>query len=686
MDHRNLSPVHLDPDYEPECNPSSNRPFASVLEARLARRGVLKGGLAAAMTTLFGGVALSGCNSSSSDGSDPVGGSTRLLGFEPVPVGEADTIVVPEGYSARVIGAWGDPILANGGVYPEFSLTNSGADQAAQIGSHHDGIHYFPIEGSSEDGLLVLNHEYIEPRFMHQDAQTQAGAGRNFGSGTVPFKEDGTRKDDQVLRELNAHGISVYRLQKDNAGAWSIVQGDQYNRRLTALTEMDITGPVRGSDWVKTKYSPAGLRTRGTLNNCGHGVTPWNTYMFSEENWAGYFVTRGDRPDSLSRYGVPQSTEASPRTSRYAWELAEGGADEYVRFDVTPGEGAATDDYRNEVHCFGWMVEFDPYDVTSVPKKRTALGRFGHEGVIFAPGMEGEPVVCYSGDDSTNEYIYKFVSAQPFYAATAGGYLLDSGTLYVARFNDDGTGEWLPLVYGLGPLTEENGFTSQADVLVRTRSAADLLEATPMDRPEWGAVDPNTREVYFTLTNNGGRSETFGPNPRVNNRWGQIVRWKEGNASNSATTFEWDLFVIAGPGDDSDFQGQGLTDDQTFVCPDGLWIDNDSRVWIQTDIGEGSQNRGDYAQFGNNQMLAADPRNGDLRRFLTGPVGQEITGVITTPDQRTMFINVQHPGATTSASDFAAGNYSSNWPDGGSSIPRSATVIITKDDGGVIGS
>lgn len=681
MDHQSLSPVQLDPDYEPDCNTSSNRPFASVLEARLARRGVLKGGLAAAMTTLFGGVALSGCNSSSSDGSDPVGSNPRLLGFEPVPVSESDTIVVPEGYTAKVIGAWGDPILANNGVFPEFSLTNTGADQAAQIGSHHDGMHYFPIEGSSEDGLLVLNHEYIEPRFMHQDLM-----GQEAGRGTVTFNQDGTRNDDHVLREMNAHGISVYRLQKDNAGEWSIVQGDQYNRRVTALTEMDIAGPVRGSDWVKTRFSPAGTLTRGTLNNCAHGVTPWDTYMFSEENWAGYFVTRGSRPESLSRYGVPQSTEASPRNSRYAWELAASGADEYVRFDVTPGEGSATDDYRNEPHCFGWMVEFDPFDPTSVPAKRTALGRFAHEGVVFAPAIEGEPVVCYSGDDSSNEYIYKFVSAQPYFKATAGGHLLDSGTLYVAKFNEDGSGEWLPLVYGVGPLTAANGFNSQADVLVKTRSAADAVGATKMDRPEWGAVDPNTREVYFTLTNNSGRSETDGPNPRANNRWGQIIRWKEGNPQNTATNLEWDLFVIAGPTDDSDFEGAGLTDDQIFICPDGLWIDDDSRVWIQTDIGEGSQNLGDYAQFGNNQMLAADPRNGDLRRFLTGPIGQEITGVITTPDQRTMFINVQHPGATTSNADFAAGNYNGNWPEGGNSIPRSATVIITKDDGGVIGS
>ncbi|WP_412535696.1 PhoX family protein [Marinobacter sp. MIT1358] len=235
-------------------------------------------------------------------------------------------------------------------------------------------------------------------------------------------------------------------------------------------------------------------------------------------------------------------------------------------------------------------------------------------------------------------------------------------------------------------MTAENGFSSQADVLVRTRSAADAVGATKMDRPEWGAVDPNTREVYFTLTNNSRREESDEANPRAANPWGHIIRWQEGNDSGTAMVFNWDIFLLAGPEDDSEFQNAGLDDDQKFVNPDGLWFDADSRLWIQTDISESVQNSGDFAQFGNNQMLAADPVNGVLRRFLTGPIGQEITGVVTTPDQRTMFINVQHPGATTSRDEFENGNLISHWPDGGNSIPRSATVVITKDDGGKIGS
>ena len=681
MDNQNTNPVHLDPDYEPMSNASNNTHFASILEARMARRGVLKGGLAAAMTGLFGGLALTGCGSSSS--SSETGVAPQLVGFKAIPVSDEDTIVVPEGYSAHVITRWGDPISANNGVFPEFDpLTNTGADQAHQIGSHHDGMHFFPIEGedpnegSSTDGLLVMNHEYIEPRFMHASA-----VGASLTRSQFPRIDSDNRDDDEVLKELNAHGVSVVRVQKGVNGTWSHVQGDSLNRRITGLTPMEISGPVRGTDWVKTKYSPTGTMTRGTLNNCAHGVTPWNTYMAAEENWAGYFVNTGLRPESQSRYGVRASGK-----SRYAWEDAQSRADEYVRFNATPGDGAATEDYRNEPHCFGWMVEIDPFDATSTPIKRTALGRFAHEGVVFAPAIEGRPVVCYSGDDARNEYIYKFVSAQPYHKATAGGYLLDSGTLYVAKFNDDGSGEWLPLVFGQGPLTPANGFDSQADVLVKTRSAADAVGATKMDRPEWGAVDPNTREVYFTLTNNSTRAETDAANPRAQSRWGHIIKWQEGSEDNTATTFNWDIFILAGPTDDSDFNGQPLNDDQIFNSPDGLWIDKDSRVWIQTDISESVMNTGDWEQFGNNQMLAADPRNGVLRRFLTGPIGQEITGVITTPDQRTMFINVQHPGATTTAAEFAAGNMKSEWPDRATNYPRSATVVITKDDGGIIGT
>lgn len=694
----NASVSTFDNGDEPCCNHSDNPTFASILETRLARRTILKGSLGAAMVGLFG-IGLSACGSDDNKKKDrnvPGGGEQPLLGFQPIPTSEADTIVVPPGYRYHVLAPWGTPIA---GTYPAFSINNTGAEQAMQVGMHHDGMHFFPIEGSSADGLLVMNHEYVEPRFLHASHRGKALSSSAFldASGEIWNNATSTaRNADEVLKELNAHGVTIVRIRKGIDGRWT-VQPDALNRRITGLTPMELTGPVRGDDKVKTKYSPSGTMTRGTLNNCAHGVTPWNTYMMAEENWAGYFHNNDAKPPrEHARYGV-----STANRGRYAWEKAEGGADEFIRFNATATGASATDDYRNEPNCFGWMVEVDPFDPNYVPKKRTALGRFAHEGVVFAPAQEGKPVVCYSGDDATNEYIYKFVSRKNFYAATAKtDNLLDEGTLYVAKFNDDGTGEWIPLIHGQNGLTAdaEIPFVSQADVLLNTRLAADVVGATKMDRPEWGAVDPKTFDVYFTLTNNTGRSEAneHAPNPRGPNQHGHIIRWTEAGGDPAATTFQWEIFVLAGDDGDSgvsknrgyDLKGDPLDASNIFSAPDGLWFDPAGRLWIQTDIGEGSQNSGIHKVFGNNQMLCADPVTGEIRRFLTGPLGQEITGVVTTPDMRTMFINVQHPGATTTPAQWAAGITRGSWPDHDplNLPPRSATVVIWKEDGGVIGS
>jgi uncharacterized protein len=679
MDTTDKAPLRESGD-EPMCNFSDNPTFSGVLKARLDRRDVLVGSLAAAVTGYFG-ASLLGLGSAPAQAATPAG----LLGFAPIPTSEADTIVVPPGYRTHVILPWGEPLT---GSHPAHSLDASGADQEIQVGSHHDGMHFFPIEGngphegSSTDGLLVLNHEYVEPRFMHA-----AAVGTEADLDALPMA-DGVREADQVLKEINGHGVTIARIRQGDDGAWAL-ERDPRNRRVTGLTPMEIKGPVRGSGLVKTKFSPEGTMTRGTLNNCAHGVTPWNTYLTAEENWAGYFRNddqedqKPNLPREHARYGV------NTGASRYGWELADSGADEFVRFDASSKGASAADDYRNEPNTFGWIVEIDPFDPNSTPVKRTALGRFAHEGVVFGPVTDGKPMVCYSGDDARFEYIYKFVSAEPYAAAASGGHLLDEGTLFVAKFNDDGSGEWLPLVHGQNGLTAENGFADQAEVLVNTRTAADFVGATKMDRPEWGAVDPKTGMVYFTLTNNSRRTQAQvdAANPRALNAFGHIIRWQEADDNHLGTAFEWDIFVIAGDQSQSrDLAGEALTDDNIFSSPDGLWFDRDGRLWIQTDISESAQNKGDHVIFGNNQMLAADPLSGEIRRFLTGPVGQEITGVVTTPDGKTMFINVQHPGATTTAQDFAAGMLNSHWPDGGDSYPRSATVVITKEDGGVIGT
>lgn len=655
---------------EPLSNRSSNAYFGDILERRLSRRGVLRGGLA----TVIAGLMATRLPLTQALAAN-AGAGSPTMGFNPVGISAADNVVVPEGYRVQSFIPWGTPIT---GDMPAFSLAASGEEQAHQVGSHHDGMHFFALNGSSTDGLLVLNHEYVEPRFLHA-----AASGLALDRDAFPQHEDGSRDADQVIKEMNAHGVSVVRVRANEQGEWEVVQ-DALNRRITAQTPMQLSGPVAGTEHLVTQYSPEGLMTRGTLNNCAHGVTPWNTYLAAEENWAGYFAnTDTDIDRRQSRYGIETRD-----TGRYQWHRADQQSDQFSRFDASSRGASPAEDFRNEPHAFGWMVEIDPMNPDSVPVKRTHLGRFAHEGVIFAPAVEGQPVVAYSGDDSRFEYIYKFVSRRPFDAATADGSLLDEGTLYVARFNDDGSGEWLALAPGQNGLTPENGFADLADILVNTRSAADHVGATRMDRPEWGAVDPQTGDVYFTLTNNTRRAEgdEHPANPRANNSFGHIIRWQE-EGTHAGERFAWDLFVLAGDQDDSrDLAGNALVEDNIFASPDGLWIDADRRVWIQTDISESEMNTGIYEVFGNNQMLVANPETGEIKRFLTGPVGQEITGVVTTPDQRTMFVNVQHPGATTTEEAFAEGRFTSHWPEGGSAIPRSATLVITREDGGIIGA
>ncbi|MGX9964201.1 PhoX family protein [Roseomonas sp. F4] len=675
-------PYDIEAGDEVPSNYSSNPRFAEIVEARLGRRGMLMGGLGAAIAGFIGAES----RTASAQGATPAaaGAQGPVIGFKPVPISPNDTVVVPEGYSVQVIIPQGTPL--NGQPAGKTVAEMTAAEQDAAIGAHHDGMHFFPIEGrepnqgSSTDGFLVLNHEYIEPRFMHARA-----VGLSMGSGRMPLV-DGVRDAEEVRKEIAAHGVGVVRIARQADGKWAVV-ADPRNRRITAGTPMDIAGPVRGHALVRTKYSPDGTAVRGTMSNCAHGYTPWNTYLTCEENWSGYFrnLDRQDGqprlPREQARYGVP--TDAG----RYNWDQAAGGADEFIRFNVSATGADATQDYRNEANGFGWIVEIDPFNPAARPVKRTALGRFAHEGMVFGPTREGSPVVAYSGDDSIFEYIYKFVSARPFQRATANGALLDEGTLYVARFNADGSGEWLPLVHGQGPLTAANGFADQGEVLVNTRLAADALGATKMDRPEWGAIDPRDGRVYFTLTNNSRRTaaQLDPANPRARNEFGQIIRWREAGDDHAATRFAWDLFLIAGPEGNSRLASDAtVSADNILACPDGLWFDADGRLWIQTDIGENEQLKGALAPFGNNAMLCANPITGETRRFLTGPNGQEVTGVVTTPDRRTMFVNLQHPGATTSAADWAAGKPNTSFLTGG--VPLSATLVITKNDGGIIGT
>lgn len=654
-DHSPPAPYsEADFDHE-DSNRSGNPHFSDLMKVRLSRRQLLIGGLGCAVASgVFAPVGLSQAAAIAGRLTAKPTALSKALGFAAVPVGRDDAIILPDGYVSNVILSWGEPIT---GAYPAYldGGMNSGSDQEQQMGMHHDGMHYFAIRSGDPNshGLLVMNHEYIDQNALHPSGPT-----------TI----NGARDADQVRKEIAAHGISVVEIRR-NGGEWKTVRS-RYNRRITGATEMSITGPVRSHDKVRTQFSPDGTRTRGTLNNCAHGYTPWGTYLTCEENWAGYFVNRGERPREQVRYGVPTVA------SRYGWDTVE------PRFDATPSNGSAAQDYRNEPNMYGWIVEIDPYNPSSMPAKRSAMGRFGHEGVVFAQPRAGQPVVAYMGDDAQNEYIYKFVSRDSYLPGSRGNrQLLENGMLYVARFNENGSGDWLPLDMedaAFRAAAAEAGvvFSDQGDVLLNTRLAADILGATRMDRPEWGAFDPTSGMAYFTLTNNSSRtpSSTDEVNPRGPNPYGHIVRFLDEPRFGGPDQFTWDIFMLSGTQADSlDPNGNALTDENIHASPDGLWFDNSGLLWIQTDMSGSQLTSG---PFGNNAMLAADPTDGRVKRFLVGPVGCEVTGVVTTPDRRTMFVNIQHPGEPGPSS----------WPDGGMLRPRSSTVVVTRADGGIVGT
>jgi uncharacterized protein len=626
-------------DYLEDSNRSSNADIYTVSDP--SRRIVLRGGLAVALGGLFAPLAPARAQSSAPSGS--------RLGFRAVAASTADAVSVPEGYIATPMFKWGEPVGIEGHM-PEFRIDagNSAAEQAAQIGMHHDGMHYFPLQGSRR-GLLVMNHEYTDDGLLHTHGMK-------------------TWAPEQVQKSLAAHGVSVIEIEL-REDAWHIVRPSRYARRITGMTPMRLSGPAAGHAMMRTSADPDGTRVLGTLNNCAHGFTPWGTYLTCEENFLYYFNGVEDPDEHQRRWGM------RPDGLGYRWHEHE------ERFDVAR--------HPNESNRFGWVVEIDPFDPDMTPVKRTALGRAAREGATVAQTSDGR-VVVYMGEDARFEHIYKFVSrdnVQP------GGFaanrdLLDHGTLYVARFDADQRGEWLELTAGNNSLTAQHGFPSQADVLIKLRQAADLIGGTKMDRPEWIAVDHSAREVYCTLTNNTGRGSEEYPvdaaNPRARNTMGHIIKWREAEDFDSKH-FEWEHFVLAGDPMNEREEARGNVDGDAFGSPDGLYLDSRGVLWIQTDMFAAGMYRGENERLGNNAMLAADVVSGEIRRFLVAPPHAEVTGAVMAPDLRTMFVNIQHPGESTEGrNDPEDPSRFSTWPDGGR--PRSATVVVRRRDGGIIGT
>lgn len=719
MNARDLRPGALFNDED--SNRSENPSFDSVLDARLSRRRLLGGGAAVAA-----GTALAGCATPVTDtATGPVG----ALGFTPVAHSAADTVTVPPGYTAQVLYAGGDPLKAGMAAFKNDGTDNDWGNRA---GDHHDGIEWFgldaqgkPSDSFTSRGLLAMNHEAttdekLSSFFIHA----------NGGTATSP------RPAAEIDKELMIHGLSVVEVRRDGS-RWATRQDSPLNRRITTMSEAIFTGPAAGSAHLVTKFSPNGTKGRGTVNNCGTGRTPWGTFVSGEENWFGYFFR--DAQDDARR-NDPKITAAFNRygrragaASRHGWESG-GSDDRFQRWNTGATGASARDDYRNEFHTFGYIVELDPYSPNTLLTKRTALGRFAHENVTFAKPVAGQPVVAYMGCDARGEYIYKFVSsekwdpadANPRNRLAAGDKYLDSGTLYAARFNADGSGEWLELSPKNPAIAAYKAFEfkTAADISVFTRLAADAAGATKMDRPEWAGVNPKNGEIYITLTNNSARTAATvdAANPRAysdmkagkeqkGNVHGHIVRLAEPTPADPK--FRWDIYLFASEADadKATVNLSNLSAENDLSSPDGLVFSPATGIcWIQTDDGA-------YTDKTNCMLLAAMPgrvgdgaavkvKSGDrevttyagkpqtpatLRRFLVGPRGAEITGITETPDGRAIFVNIQHAGENTKMADVNdPSKYESQWPAnagyGAGRRPRSATIVITKNDGGVVGT
>lgn len=615
--------------------------FDRVVERAVSRRGFLGGALA------FGsGAAVMGTGLF--DGSSAMAQQASRFAFDQLAPQTDGTVHVPDGYKWDVLVRWGDPLFSDAPAFDSATgIPTAGSDRV--FGENTDGMELFNLRGTE---LLVVNSEYVN-------------AGINLPSG----QEGKPDSADDVIRLQNFQGVTVMEVAEDDSG-WNVVVDSPYNRRIHHRTPMQIDGPAAGHDLLKTAADPAGTQSLGTFNNCGSGRTPWGTYLTCEENFNGYFGTTAElsldevHANGFKRYGV--STKVDP--GRYNYH----GFDE--RFDISKNP--------NEPHRAGYIVEIDPWDPEGTPVKHTALGRFKHENAAYALAPNGQ-VVVYMGDDERGEYMYKWVSRDVYVPGGQTSTLLSEGQLHVAKFNDDGTGVWLALT------PEDTGMT-EAEIAIFTRMAGTAVSATTMDRPEWIAVNPTAVEGYCCLTNNSRRGALDddgnvrtnaagepmvpnAPNPREVNRYGQIVRWRPHNDDHAASTFDWDLYVMAGNPDvhsEGPYAGTAnINAGNMFNSPDGMQFDTTGLLWIQTDGDD--DNEGDFLGMGNNQMLAGDPVTGEIRRFLTGPNGSEVTGLTWSADKRTMFVGIQHPGGT--------------FPDGEGSLPRSSIVVVKRDDNALVG-
>jgi uncharacterized protein len=638
---------------KPIPNETDHPEFHEIAAQVIARRSVLT-----AAGLGLGALVVGGSPAAAATGTRRPGGSgVGTDRFKPVAPNVDDKVTVPQGYRSDVLIRWGDPVTHDATPFDVEQQTPESA--ATQFGYNNDYVGVIPT--GDDRALLVTNHEYTDEDLM-------------FPTG---------RYDSATIKRIAiaSHGMAVVEIMRGSrSGSWTPVdhRTARRNRRITADSPFQIDGPAAGDPRLRTTADPSGRAARGTVNNCAGGMTPWGTVLSGEENFNGYFDASGPLDSrytaSYKRYGITGA--------------GRGWSEVDPRFDLTTEP--------HEPFRFGWIVELDPTDPASTPRKHTMLGRFKHEGANISIARNGR-VVAYMGDDERGDYIYKFVSSKTFDPGSGPSAkahnlsLLTEGTLYVARFTGDGTGdkiydgtgEWIALT------SDTTSFVpgmSVSDVLIDTRLAADKMAPTRMDRPEDIEPNPVNGKVYCALTNNSDRGTKFATdeaNPlatsmvrddfngplrsATGNRNGYVLEISPRRGDHASTSFGWDLMLVCGDPDapETYFAGYPRQLVSPISCPDNVAFDAVGNLWVSTDGSVLGSHDGLF------RVPVSGPNRGHVQQFLTVPVGAETCGPLISEDQQSVFVAVQHPGETDGAT-FE--NPSSTWPHT-DAFPRPGVVV-----------